>query len=134
LPKPCIDRPFVCAGRPDSCAALLIGENPATTTDVDWCSFWDDEAGFGFEQWDAVTPDTRRGAGKPEVAPTRLRINRLRSAGVVCLLTNDFMHESPAGDGAGKSNSDLLDLALRTISCDGIDRLAASIRSASRNA
>jgi hypothetical protein len=115
IPKPCFDRPFVCAELPTSCIAILIGENPATDMDMDWWYFWNDKTGFDFSRWDAMYRAVRRAAGKREVSPTRLRITRLREAGVRCLETNVFMNQAPAGAGKGVSNASLLGIAMETL-------------------
>ena len=115
LPKPCFDRPFVCVGQPETCTAVLIGENPATTIGVDWWTFWNDDTGFDFDRWDELYRESRRRQGKSEISPTRRRINRLRHAGVKCLEANSFMNERLLGHGAGKSNADLLDHAIGSL-------------------
>jgi len=115
LPKPCFDRPFVCLGNPESCTAILIGENPATITSVDWWSYWSDSLGFDLERWQSMYSESRRERGKAAVSPTRGRISRLRSAGVNCLETNVFMNERLLSHGAGTANSNLLDLAIETL-------------------
>jgi len=48
IPKPCPDRPFVCAGLPELCDVVVIGENPATKMKIDWWCFWTDKNGFNF--------------------------------------------------------------------------------------
>lgn len=112
LPRPCLDRPFVCAGRPDACTAVLIGENPATSTNADWWSFWSDVTGFDLERWEASYRSERLRRGKRAMSATRSRIVRLRSAGIRCLETNVFMNERLHGHGEGRSNRDLLELAM----------------------
>ncbi len=115
LPRPCYDRPLVCAGRPETCTAILIGENPAVTTGLDWWAFWDDSTGFDIVRWNEAYREARRDQGKTDLSHTRRRIARLRDAGVLCLETNVFMNERLAGHGAGRSNADLLDLAIETL-------------------
>lgn len=112
LPRPCFNRPFVCAGQPESCRTILIGENPATSSAFDWWDFWSDEAGFDLERWEASYRSVRLSNGMREISATRSRIVRLRRAGVRCLETNVFMNERLHGHGDGRSNMDLLDLAM----------------------
>lgn len=115
LPRPCYERPFVCDGPAEQCIAVVVGENPATDTRVDWWSYWSDSTGFNFSAWTAHYARAREQRGKNPTSPTRLRLNKLRSLGVRCLETNVFFNERPDGAGQGASNADLLALVFTTL-------------------
>jgi hypothetical protein len=44
-------RPFVCDGSPLSCAAFIVGYNPATELAVDWWKFWEPDRGYRRAEW-----------------------------------------------------------------------------------
>lgn len=115
IPRPCHGRPFVCEGNPDTCIAAVIGENPATELGLDWWAFWDNERGFRLTAWREQYEASRLKGGKRPVSNTRLRLDRLRTRGVRCLETNIFFNERLNGPGAGVSNTDLLDIAIKTL-------------------
>ena len=105
IPKPCDSRPFVCDGRPESCNVIVIGENPATIMNTDWWTFWNDETGFNFVKFQEKYEEAR---GKKRITNTRLRLNRLRQAGLLCLETNVFVNEGLGGHGSTAPSVDLL--------------------------
>ncbi len=115
LPAPCFERPFVCDGAPERCSVIVIGENPATTVDVDWWSFWDDATGCNYARWIESYRAARQAKGKRPKSNTRLRLDRLCEHSLRCLETNAFSNERLNGSGAGVANSDLLDLAVSTL-------------------
>jgi hypothetical protein len=104
IPKPCHGRPFVCDGLPEDCTVIIIGENPVTEMKADWWSFWDDEAGFDLLRFERDYGTLRQGQGKRTFSNTRLRLNRLRGAGLQCLESNAFWNERADGHGSGSSN------------------------------
>ncbi len=108
LPTPCFERPFVCDGRPESCTVIIIGENPVTTMNKDWWSFWNDDAGFDLTSFEQTYEVSRSLIGKRPISNTRLRLRRMRSRGIRCLETNAFRNERLGGHGKGMANKELL--------------------------
>jgi uracil-DNA glycosylase len=109
IPSPCNDRPFVCNGLPDASKVMVIGENPATPTNKDWWSYWDDKKGFDYDafliDYKKNKNEQRKNAGKKELPEVfdgvRNRFYHIRAKGVECIETNVYRNEKP--DGAGKN-------------------------------
>lgn len=114
VPKPCFERPFVCAGFPTDAEAIVIGENPATPLPVDWWSFWSDKDGFDFSAFEDIYLAERARLGKG-ISNTRRRLNRFCERGIRCVETNAFRNERLEGAGAGVPNYAILDLLIRNM-------------------
>jgi hypothetical protein len=65
-------RPFVCDGSPYDCQAFLVGFNPASQAPM-W-EFWSDKTGFDKVTWFECYKRLRQSANKPDVSPTRRRV------------------------------------------------------------
>lgn len=112
---PCFGRPFICAGRPEECSTLVIGENPASEVGVDWWKFWDDDAGFAYQDWMEAYDRARVKCGAVPVSATRRRLNRLRVHGIVCLETNAFANEGRRNGVGNQANTALIQIALSAL-------------------
>ncbi len=103
LPKPCYDRPFVCDGLPENCVVIVIGENPFLDLRVDWWTFWSDDSGFDFRNFEILFEEKSIASGrhpKTRIALDRL-LGPLRDGGLGCLDTNVFRNEKRGGHNAG---------------------------------
>ena len=99
LPRPCFQRPFVCDGFPEDQEVIVIGENPATETNVDWWKYWNDELGFDRVAFMLDYKKLRNISG------TRARLERMRTVhGLRVLETNVASNEKL--DGAGNDAID----------------------------
>ena len=77
IPQPCYERPFVCDGFPSESVMIVIGENPATSMQNDWWSYWSPTSGFNLDGFVDDYLDQRRVIGKG-ISNTRRRLNRLQ--------------------------------------------------------
>lgn len=110
IPPPCSERPFVCDGFPDKSCVIIIGENPATRTDVDWWHYWSEDKGFDYHVFVADYI-----AKNMKFSNTRLRLNRFRKNGILCVETNAYRNERAGGAGSGVWNYDVLDMLVRNM-------------------
>jgi len=116
IPTPCNQRPFVCDGFPETCTVIVLGENPATSMNTDWWTFWTDKSGFDLAKFEAAYAQSRVVAGKKSATSnTRLRLNRLRQRGLQCLETNVFSNERLQGRGSAAVATDLMPLFLANL-------------------
>ncbi len=113
----CKDRPFVCDGFPCQSEAIIIGQNPATVMEGEtWGNWWDDRAGFNFKDFIKKYKQIRLRNGEREMSPTRLRMQRFRDNGVLCVETNVYRNEGVSRERKGKiSNVDVLLLLLENM-------------------
>ena len=49
--RPTTLRPFICDGSPYDCHVFIVGFNPATDSNTDFWTFWDNERGFDKRAW-----------------------------------------------------------------------------------
>jgi hypothetical protein len=89
-------RPFVCDGSPLTCAAFIVGTNPAT--EVPFWPFWDTSYGFKKLDWFEAYEQARSAKGESGPSPTRRMIEKVveAAAPVRCLETNVFAKPSPS--------------------------------------
>ncbi|NDU93067.1 MAG: hypothetical protein G3I10_10790 [Ferrovum sp.] len=89
---------------------MIVGYNAVSSIAQDFWKYWNDRYGFNFELWEHDYI-----ASKLKKSPTRLRLDRLRTAlNQPILETNLFAHPSPsqrALEGESKS-TDVLDFLL----------------------
>ena len=111
IPSPCYgQRPFVCDGFPDTCEVIVIGENPATKTNIDWWTWWKDDTGFDYK---AFMESYNSERAKP--SDTRRSLDRIRSNGINCVETNVYSNEQSGGVSRSIKNYDVLNLLLRNM-------------------
>ena len=96
---------------------IVIGENPAVELEVDWWTFWDDDSGFDFRNFEILFEEKSIASGrhpKTRIALDRL-LGPLRDGGLGCLDTNVFRNEKRGGHNAGgneQKNDDVLQILL----------------------
>lgn len=111
IPSPCYDqRPFVCDGFPDTCEVIVIGENPATKTNIDWWTWWKDDTGFDYKSFMESYNSER---DKP--SSTRRRLDRIRSKGINCVETNAYSNEQSGGVSQSIENYAVLDVLMKNM-------------------
>jgi hypothetical protein len=89
-------RPFVCDGSPLTCAAFVVGTNPAT--EVPFWPFWDASYGFRKADWRKAYEQARIAKQETGPSPTRRMIEKLVevAAPTRCLETNVYSKPSPS--------------------------------------
>jgi hypothetical protein len=108
IPSPCCgQRPFVCDGFPDTCEVIVMGENPATKTNIDWWTWWKDDTGFDYKFFVESYNSER-----DQPSNTRRRLDRIRSHGINCVETNAYSNEQSGGVSQSIENYAVLNLLL----------------------
>ena len=111
IPSPCYDqRPFVCDGFPDACEVIVIGENPATKTNIAWWTWWKDDTRFDYKSFMESYNSER---DKP--SRTRRRLDRIRSKGINCVETNAYSNEQSGGVSQSIENYAVLDVLMKNM-------------------
>jgi hypothetical protein len=97
-------RPFVCDGRPEDSAVLIVGLTPGTSMKPDWRDWWDGER-FNKAAFMAAYRDAKGLRPGQSLLGARLRMEHLALNGIACVETNLWSREQPSGHPKGKPDN-----------------------------
>jgi hypothetical protein len=97
-------RPFVCNGRPEDSAVLIVGLTPGTEMKADWRGWWVDER-FNKAAFMAAYREAKRLGPEQSLRGARLYMEYLAENGVRAVETNLWSREQPSGHPKGKPDN-----------------------------